>query len=139
MTSDCGGVTSIHNGQIYTLRHKTDFVASTVYENSWVKVLKENCTEFVDSCGAIPERNNLLTSITIPLNFYVSVEIRTKAFTLSKDLNIFYMINNEWNSSNKGKRLFAMWLDHISSDGVTVNEDFWVRKWIDIYREAFFY
>ena len=125
MTSDCGGVTSVNNNQKYTLRHMTEFVTSTMNnENSWVKVLRENCTEFVDSCGAIPKQNNLLTSITIPVNYFVNVEIRTKTFTTDKDRNIFHMADDAWTQSSGGggRRFFSMWLDE------DTDEDFWIRK-----------
>ena len=81
------------------------------------------CTKFIDHCGKIPIKNQEIQSITIPLNYLISMEIRTKSFTVADHRNIVHFSNDEYlgRGENKvGKRFFALWLD-------PNNEDLWLR------------
>ena len=89
--------------------------------NEGVSISK--CTRFIDHCGKIPIRNQQIGSITIPLNYLISMEIRTKSLTRTYDRSIIHISDDDYigrGDDYAGKRLFGLWL-HAN------DVDFWLR------------
>ena len=83
---------------------------------------KENCMTFVDNCGSFPSSGPPIATIDVPLNFEISIEIRTKDYQGSlQDLYIVHFATTDWNFVNQGVRLFAIWLQKDA-------DSFWIRK-----------